>query len=146
MSQTYAPLQIYNLFKSCMIVFLLQALASIFMVPFTTLDPIVRILILFLNVLISVPLGWLLYKRRYHMVFTYDKSGFTLKKGNGKENSYKWNEYSRISLVRGEEGDFSIRLYKNADFFDLPTSKLKLNPFDFRSEVMRLVSASKSRK
>lgn len=146
MSQTYAPLQIYNLFKSCMIVFLLQALASIFIVPFTTLDPTIRILILFLNVLISAPLGWRLYKRRYHVVFTYDKSGFTLKKGNGKEDSYRWNEYSRVSLVRGEEGDFSIRLYKNTDFFDLPMSKLKLNPFDFRIEVMKLVSASKYRK
>lgn len=146
MSQTYAQLQIYNLFKSCMIVFLLQALASIFIVPFTTLDPTIRILILFLNVLISAPLGWRLYKRRYHMVFTYDKSGFTLKKGNGKEDSYRWNEYSRVSLVRGEEGDFSIRLYKNTDFFDLPMSKLKLNSFDFRTEVMKLVSASKYRK
>ena len=141
MSQTFAPLQLYNLFKSCMIIFLLQALAYIFLAPFMT-DPIIRFLILSLNVLISVFLGWRLYKRMYHMVFTCDKNGFTLKKGNGKEASYRWKEFSKVSLVRTEQGDFSIRLYKNTDFFDLPTSKLKLNPFDFRLEVMRSVSAS----
>ena len=140
MSQTFAPLQLYNLFKSCMIIFLLQAVVVLF-TPII-LEPTLRFLILVLNVLISVFLGWRLYKRMYHMVFTCDKNGFTLKKGNGKEASYRWKEFSKVSLVRTEQGDFSIRLYKNSDFFDLPTSKLKLNPFDFRLEVMRSVSGS----
>src|SRR3972149_8916003 len=116
-----------------MIIFLLQAVVVLF-TPII-LEPTLRFLILVLNVLISVFLGWRLYKRMYHMVFTCDKNGFTLKKGNGKETSYRWKEFSKVSLVRTEQGDFSIRLYKNSDFFDLPTSKLKLNPFDFRLEV-----------
>jgi hypothetical protein len=128
-----------------MIIFILQALAYIFLFPVIT-DPIPRFLILSLNVLISVFLGWRLYKRMYHMVFTYDNKGFTLQKGNKEEANRRWKEFSKVSLVRTEQGDLSVRLYKNAEFFDLPTSKLKLNPFDFRLEVMRLVSANRDRR
>ena len=145
MSQTYAPLQLYNLFKSCMIVFVIQALVYIFLVPII-IDLPLRLLILVLNVLISVSLGWPLYKRRYHMILTYDSTSFTLKKGRKEEVSHKWKEFSRLSLFRTEEGDFSVRLYKDSDFFDLPASKLKLNPFKFRSEVMQLVFPSKDKK
>lgn len=144
MSQTYAPLQLYNLLKSCMIIFLIQAVVVLF-APFI-LDPSVRLLILLLNLIISVLLGWHLYKRIYHMVFTYDDKGFTLKKGGKEETGHGWNEFSNVSLIRNEEGNCSVRLYHNAEFFDLPASKLKLNPFDFRFEAMRLVTQSKNRK
>jgi len=80
----------------------------------------------------------------YHMTFTYDSKGFILRKGKNEKSSYKWNEFSQVSLIRTEYGEFSIRLYRNKDdFFDLPVSKLKLDPFDFRFEVMQLVSAGK---
>lgn len=145
MSQTFAPLQLYNFFKSCMIIFLLQALAYIFLAPLMS-GPLIGFLVLSLNVLVSVTIGWRLYKRLYHMIFTYDKNGFTLKKGNGKETSCEWKEFSRVSLVRSEQGDFSVRLYRDTESFDLPTSKLKLNPFDFRLEVMQLVPAGRDRR
>jgi len=144
-SQTFSPLQLYNLFKSCMIIFLLQALAYIFLAPLMS-GPLTGFLILSLNVLVSVFVGWRLYKRMYHMIFTYDKNGFALKKGNSEETSGKWKEFSKVSLVRSEQGDFSVRLYRDTESFDLPTSKLKLNPFDFRLEVMQLVSASRDKR
>jgi len=144
-SQTYAPLQLYNLLKSCMIVFVVQALAYIFLFP-TITDLSLRLLILILNVLISGLLGWPLYRRRYHMILTYDNTSFTLKKGVKEEISHKWKEFSRLSLFRTEEGYFSVRLYKDSEFFDLPASKLKLNPFKFRSEVTQLVFPSKDKR
>lgn len=145
MSRVYAPLQFYNLLKSCMIVFLIQALAYIFLLPIIE-NLILRLMILFLNLFVSVLLGWRLYKRIYHMVFTYDDKGFTLKKGRKQEDSRRWNEFSKVSLFRTEEGSLSVRLYKNGEFFDLPASKLKLNPFDFRLEIMRLVDSGKGKK
>lgn len=79
------------------------------------------------------------------MVFTYDDEGFTLKKGKGEEVKRKWKDFSKVSLFRTEYGELAVRLYINEEFLDLPMSKLKLNPFDFRLEAMRFVSSSKSK-
>jgi len=127
-----------------MIVFVLQAVV-VLIAPFFS-DQIVRVSILIVNVIISVLLGWRLYKSLYHTVFTYDNEGFTLKKGRKDVNSYKWNEFSKVSLFRTESGELSVRLYRDGEHFDLPASKLKLNPFTFRQEVTKLVSGSKGEK
>jgi hypothetical protein len=126
-----------------MIIFLIQVVI-VLLAP--VIDNPLRLLIIPLNLVIAVVFGWRLYKSMYHMVFIYDDKGFSLKKGKREESSHGWNEFSRVSLVRAEYGDFSVRLYHNEEFFDLPASKLKLNPFDFRLEAMRLVSASKGQK
>ena len=144
MSPTYAPTQMYNLFKSVMIIFVLQAVV-VLIAPFF-LELIVRFSILVVNVVVSIVLGWRLYKALYHMVFTYDDEGFTLKKGRKEVNNYKWNEFSKVSLFRTESGELSVRLYRDSEYFDLPASKLKLNPFTFRQEVMKIVSVSKGQK
>ena len=143
MSHTYAPIQMYNLFKSVMIIFALQAVV-VLIAPFFP-EQIVRLSILVVNVIISVLLGWRLYKALYHMIFTYDDEGFTLKKGRKEVNSYKWNEFTKVSLFRTESGELSVRLYRDSEHFDLPASKLKLNPFTFRHEVTKLVSVSKDK-
>jgi hypothetical protein len=143
MSHTYSPIQMYNLFKSVMIIFVLQAVV-VLIAPFFS-EQIVRVSILIVNVVISVLLGWRLYKSLYHTVFTYDNEGFTLKKGRKDVNSFKWNEFSKVSLFRTESGELSVRLYRDSEHFDLPASKLKLNPFTFRQEVTKLVSVSKNK-
>jgi len=119
----------------------LQAVV-VLIAPFFS-EQIVRVSILIVNVIISVLLGWRLYKSLYHTVFTYDNEGFTLKKGRKDVNSYKWNEFSKVSLFRTESGELSVRLYRDSEHFDLPASKLKLNPFAFREEVTEFVSVSK---
>jgi len=145
-SQTLAPVQWYGFLKSCVIVFLIQAVI-VFLAPVMIDVPIgFRLMILVVNLLVSVTLGWPLYKRIYHMVFTYDDKTFMLRKGKKEEISHKWEEFSRVSIIRTEEGSLSLRLYRNEEFFDLPASKLKLNPFDFRFEVMKLVSSDKIKK
>jgi len=126
-----------------MIIFVLQAVV-VLIAPFFS-EQIVRVSILIVNVVISVLLGWRLYKSLYHTVFTYDNEGFTLKKGRKDVNSFKWNEFSKVSLFRTESGELSVRLYRDSEHFDLPASKLKLNPFTFRQEVTKLVSVSKNK-
>lgn len=145
MSPTYSPIQYYDLLKSCMIFFIIQAVIVILFFSEIWYSEIpYRLLMLSINIAISAVFGWRLYKQRYHPVFSYDDRGFTLKQGNKEETGHKWSEFSKVSLIRTEHGDFSIRLH-NSDFFDLPTSKLKLNPFDFRSEVTKLVEASQKK-
>jgi hypothetical protein len=98
-----------------------------------------------INIGISIFFGWRLYKQLYHLVFSYDENGFKLRRGNKEEISHEWGEFSKVSLSRNEQGDFIIRL-ENSDSFDIPASKLKLNPYDFRTEATKLVEASQKRK
>ncbi|MDH5770469.1 MAG: hypothetical protein OEZ25_04185 [Candidatus Bathyarchaeota archaeon] len=141
----HSPIQLYNLSKSFIIIFAIQAVIVLLAPREIIADPW-RFLILALNIIVAMALGWRLYKHRYHMVFTYNDEGFILKKGEGEEAKYRWNDFSRVSLFRTEYGELAVRLYLNEEFFDLPASKLKLNPFDFRREAMKFVSAHRDEK
>lgn len=141
----HSPIQLYNLSKSIIIVFAIQAVI-VFLSPREILTDPWRFLILALNVIVAIALGWRLYKHRYHMVFTYDNEVFVLKKGRGEEMKHKWTDFSRVSVYRTEYGELAVRLYFNEEFFDLPASKLKLSPFDFRKEVMKLIHATEAGK
>lgn len=146
MSPTYSAIRYYDMLKSCMIFFIIQAfIVFLFFPPVWDYPVYYRLLTLSMNIIISVFFGWHLYKQRYHIIFSYDDEGFILKKGKKEEISHKWSEFSKVSLIRTEHGDFSLRLH-NSDFFDLPVSKLKLNPFEFRTEATRLMEANKRKK
>lgn len=95
--------------------------------------------IFFLNLLVSALLGWRFYKNRYHAVFSYDGGGFELRRGKSTILA-NWRDFSTVSLVRSEHGDFSIRLYKDEkDYVEIPASELKLDPLEFRFAVTRFV-------
>jgi len=145
MSPTYSPIRYYDLFKSFMIFFIIQAVILFVLFPSIWYAPMIyRLIMLFINILISSVFGWRLYMQRYHTVFSYDSKGFLLQQGMKEEIEHKWSEFSGVTLIRTEQGDFSIRLH-NGDSFDLPTSKLKLNPFDFREEATKLVEANQKK-
>jgi hypothetical protein len=99
--------------------------------------------VLAVNLAVALVLGWYLYKQWYHIEFTYDESGFHLRKGKNLRLSRKWVEFSRVSLARIEYNEFSVRLYENGTFVEIPVSKLKLDPFQFRLDVMNLVAMKK---
>ena len=91
--------------------------------------------LLALNLAVSLTVGSYMYRHMDHLVLTYDGSGFALKKGEKRTIECKWRDFKRVSLYRTEYGEFSVRLYSNGDFLELPISKLKLEPFQFRSMV-----------
>jgi len=142
MERKRSPVQLYYLFKSFVIMFMIQAV----MVMFTPLQLTAPIWyqILALNVAVAVVLGWFLYKQWYHIEFSYDDDGLQLKKGKGPPVIRKWNEFSQVSLIRNEYGEFKVGLYANEDRFEIPVSKLKLEPFQFRFQVMDLVQKATS--
>jgi hypothetical protein len=142
MEQKRSPVQPYYFFKSFVIMFMIQAV----MVMFTPLQLTAPIWyqILALNVGVAVVLGWFLYKQWYHIEFSYDDGGLKLKKGKGPPVVRKWNEFSQVSLIRNEYGEFKVGLYANAERFEIPASKLKLEPFQFRLQVMDLVQKATS--
>jgi len=97
-------------------------------------------LILLINIALSIVGGWLLYKSRFHVAFSFDELGFILQKGKKERIEHKWQDFSRVSLLHLGSGVFGIRLYNKQDkFVDIPVSALKLNPSEFRFEVMQLI-------
>lgn len=140
MEHKRSPVQAYYVFKSFVIMFLIQAVIVLF-VPAALTAPI-WYQVLAVNLIVALVLGWYLYKQWYHIEFRYDDVGFQLKKGKNPSVNRKWSEFSQVSLARNEYGEFRVRLYGEGDPFEIPVSKLKLDPFQFRLDVMNLVSMS----
>ncbi len=137
MLEKRSPIQPYYLFKSFVIMFMIQAVMVMFMpLQFTAS---IWYQILALNVGVAAVLGWLLYKQWYHVEFSYDDEGLQLRKGKSPSINRKWNEFSKVSLMRNEYGEFKVGLYANGDRFEIPVSRLKIEPFRFRLQVMDLV-------
>jgi len=137
MQQKRSPIQPYYLFKSFVIMFMIQAVMVMFMPLQITAS--IWYQILALNVGVAAVLGWLLYKQWYHVIFSYDDEGLQLRKGKSPSINRKWNEFSKVSLMRNEYGEFKVGLYANGDRFEIPVSRLKIEPFRFRFQVIDLV-------
>jgi len=142
MIDSRAPVQPYYLFKSFVIMFLIQAVI-VLLTPVALTAPIWYQL-LALNLVVALILGWYLYKQWYHIAFSYDNVGFQLGKGKGAVISHKWSDFSQVSLARNEYGEFNVRLHRNGEVFEIPVSKLKMDPFEFRLRVMNLMAEATS--
>lgn len=142
--KTTAPLQIGNLLKTIAFLFfgllILWGLINYLMMR----EVYLHWVLLVFNLLLSVALGWRFYKRIYHTTFSYDRDGFEIERGDSRLSA-RWRDYSRVSLVHLGLGEFVVRLYKDGgDFLQIPVSSLKLNPSEFRFQVMEFVRGQES--
>jgi hypothetical protein len=142
MESKYAPIQLYYLFKSFVLMFMIQAVLVMF-TPSGLIAPI-WYQVLAVNVLVASVLGWYLYKQWYHIEFSCDEAGFTLRKGKNPAVTHQWSEFSRVSLTRSEYNEFKVKLYSNGEGVEIPASKLKLDPFKFRFQVIEFVANASS--
>ena len=91
------------------------------------------------NFILSAAIGWWYYRQRYHLVFSYDKDGYILQVGK-KVLENRWADFTRVSLYHAGHGDLFVRLYQQSgEVAEIPASQLKLNPSEFRFEVMDLI-------
>lgn len=91
------------------------------------------------NFSLSVGLGFLYYQRRYHLKLSYDNHGFDLNIGE-TQTKHQWNEFNMVSLYHLGNEEFSVRVYETeGEFIDIPVSALKIQPDEFRSEVMAYI-------
>ncbi|MGB5932275.1 MAG: TMEM14 family protein [Anaerolineae bacterium] len=137
--KTTAPLQIGNLLKTIAFLFfgllILWALISYLMLR----EVYLHWVLLVFNLLLSIALGWRFYKSNYHTTFAYDQDGFEIERGDSRLSA-RWRDYSRVSLVHLGLGESAVRLYKDGDdFLQIPVSSLKLDPSEFRFQVMEFV-------
>ena len=98
-----------------------------------------------INLALSAGLGWWYYRYRYHTVFSYDESSFDLQVGR-QRTARRWEEFSTVSLYHRGYGDFDVRLYEeDGELVEIPASGLRLNPQEFRFEVMTLLGEGKGK-
>jgi hypothetical protein len=140
--KTLAPLQLNTLAKTVVTIFFVLAILWGVTNYILTKAIYLHWGIGVINGILSLILGWLFYKNYRHTILSYDQEGFRMQVGK-TQVSRRWGDYSRVSLVHLGLGEFAIRLYRNGeDFFEIPASALKLNPHEFRFEVMQLVKES----
>lgn len=149
MAETLSPIQRFSLFKICAAVFALEAGCVILFLPM--IIPLQTIqsfspLIVIINLAIAALVGWRIYRTSSHIVFSFDADGFSIKKGRSSEVTHKWSEFSIVTLARNEAGEFSVRLYRDKESFDIPAGKLRLDPYSFRLRVADLVKRSRARR
>lgn len=142
MEEKRSPIQFYNLFKSFVLMFMIQAVIVMF-TPQGLVAPI-WYQILTVNMVVAGVLGWYLYKQWYHMEFFYDDAGFKLRKGKNPPVTHQWSEFSKVSVARTEYNEYRVKLYSNGDSVEIPVSKLKLDPFKFRLRVIDFVTRATS--
>jgi hypothetical protein len=132
-----------SLLKACFIAFAPQ-LAVLFFAPSEFVLQY-RFLIVAVNVVVSGSLGWVLYKRYFHLVFTYDDEKFSIRKGTVEERSYNWADFEKLTIATSDYGEFALRLYaKDGGKVDIPVEKFRIDPFHFRPKVKRLLESSAS--
>jgi hypothetical protein len=99
-------------------------------------------IVLAINGALALTLGWLFYKNNRHAIFSYDQDGFQIQVGKDQASG-RWSDFSTVSLVHRGMGEYAVRVYRNEeDFFEIPASALKLDPHEFRFEVIQLVKKS----
>jgi hypothetical protein len=101
-----------------------------------------RSVALIMPVPLGMLLGIILYFRLAHEVVQYDENGFTLTKGRMESKSYKWDQFSELSLFSDPKGGVSIRMYYQPDgeHIDVPASRTGIDPFSLRSALLSRLS------
>jgi hypothetical protein len=74
---------------------------------------------------ISIILGQVIYKSRYHMSVIIDSKGFKLREGR-KTTEKKWREYTSLSIYISPKLETFLRLKSKENTFDLPVSRTGL--------------------
>jgi len=139
LTEKVSPIRFFEIFK-LFVIFLAVQMGSTLVMPVWFYD-IIRPYFLFVAAATSILLGYIVYMRTQHLELSYDDSGFSLKRGKTME-THRWKEFHKVLLVR-TDGDFLVRL-QDGESFDLPVSKLKLDPFSFRIKTLGFVQGSRS--
>jgi hypothetical protein len=83
---------------------------------------------------LSIAVGYVIYKSRYHMSVSITSRGFKLQEGN-KTKERKWSSYSSVSIFISPSLETFLRLKSKDETFDLPLSRTGLP----RRETYRMV-------
>lgn len=112
-----------ELFKSMAIVFVLGILTFTLLQILNIIS--FNLLMILSWILVSIVVGYMFYKRFYHVTLWIDREGFTLKKGVWSFSA-KWSDFNNAWL-HIDKGMESIRLKKEDGYIDIPAYRLGLD-------------------
>jgi hypothetical protein len=145
--KTVAPWQPMNLGRSIGIFFIVVSVAWIAANYVMLRDFLIGWPIIVGNVVVSGVAGVWWYRTRQHARFSWGSEGFELQRGHSAVIAGTWGDISQVSLVHDGYGRFTVRLYLcEGDRIDIPASDLRLDPSDFRFELMDLVGGGSQEK
>jgi len=108
---------------SIMLILSLLILLALHVIGAIVLDTVT----ILIDVLFSMILGYILYRRIYHTSFRFNVDGFTIKRGRWRFTD-KWANYKRAWLhVEGHEE--CIRLEGNEGYIDIPTKRINVDRY-----------------
>jgi hypothetical protein len=81
-----------------------------------------------------------LYFQIGHEAVQYDEYGFTITKGRRTSKSYKWEQFTAVSLFLDSRGGVNVRMYYQPDgeYVDLPATRTGIDPFSLRNNLQRM--------
>ncbi|MGB9676917.1 MAG: hypothetical protein ACPL0C_07015 [Candidatus Bathyarchaeales archaeon] len=130
-----------NYFKSFTITLLLIVLFQIFLSLFGFLQAMHPLAFL-IAIMISLVVGYRLYKTRYHMTLFMDAMGFKLWEGKTVKEG-KWADFSDVTIYVTPKREACLRLYSKNGTFDLPLSRVGLSRKETYSMIKRLIKKEK---
>jgi hypothetical protein len=129
----YENFDVPNYIKSFTVTFALGVFLLVFLALSGAPQAISPVTLLFMVVL-SIIVGQVIYKSRYHMSVTIDSKGYHLREGK-KVKEGKWLDYSSLFIFVSPKLETFLRLKSKDKTFDLPLSRTGLP----RRETYRMV-------
>ncbi|MEM0058643.1 MAG: hypothetical protein QXG58_07075 [Candidatus Bathyarchaeia archaeon] len=122
-----------NYLKSFTITFFSVVLILVFLM-LSGFQNIINPLSLLIAIIISLVLGYHLYKNRYHVSLSLDGRGFQLWEGKNLKEG-KWTDFSDVAIYVTPQRETCLRLYSKNGSVDLPLSRVGLS----RKEAYRVI-------
>jgi len=114
-----------NYLKSFTITFFFIVLFLIFL-TISGVQNIVNPLSLLIAIVVSLIVGYRLYKVRYHTTLFIDNKGFQLWEGKSVKEG-KWSNFSDVTIYVTPKRETCLRLYSKDESIDLPISRTGLS-------------------
>jgi hypothetical protein len=133
----YENFDLPNYLKSFTATFALGVLLLIF-IALSGLREAVSIITISFTLILSIAVGYVIYKSRYHMSVSIDSRGFQLREGK-KIKEGKWTDYSGLSIFVSPKLETFLRLKSKNATFDLPLSRNGLPRRETYSMVKQLM-------
>lgn len=124
-----------NYLKSFLVIFFMSTMFLV-VIALLGLRQAIQPLTLLLMAAISIIVGHIVYKSRYHTTLTIGTKGFELKQGSNVKEG-KWSDYTDLSIYIAPNREAFLRLHAKEDKFDLPLSRAGVS----RREAFNFVKA-----
>jgi len=130
-----------NYLKSFTVTFLFIVLFLIFL-TFSGLSQTIQPLSFLIAIIVSLVLGYRLYKVRYHTMLFMDNTGFQLWEGKTVKEG-KWSNFSDVTIYVTPKRETCLRLHSKEGNFDLPLSRTGLSRKETYSIIKKLIKKIK---